>query len=84
MSACDFDDDFYDAIILVHRAGCARFTVDDLAPVLNISPTSVGHFIRKGVLEPPTYELSPRAGDDFPVWSPDQVARAMLARGLVR
>lgn len=80
--SCAFDDDLFDAMIRVERAGCARFRVEDLAPLLQISPRSVAHFIKRGVLDAPSYELTPE-NNDFPVWSPEQVARAMLARGLV-
>lgn len=81
---CPFDPDFYDAMLLVERAGCARFRAEDLARALRISPRSVGYFIRRGVLEQPAYyEEASEAKPKFPVWTPEQVARAALARGLV-
>lgn len=75
---CDgaFDDDYFDALIMVERVGCARFCEVDLAATLGISTKSIWHFQHKGVIEEP-YQPKP------PMWTPEQVARALLARGMV-
>lgn len=84
-----FDDDLFDAEILVERFGRSEFTIADLCEFFGHSNPWVYSQISKGALEPAKFpsqyatELdgSGRNGVTPARWTKDQVVRAML-RGL--
>lgn len=77
-----FDDDLFDAEVLVERTGKAKFTAIDIgilagAPTRNAARQLVLRVRRRGEIPPPAFPGGGRLPD---VWSKRQVVAIVLGR----
>jgi hypothetical protein len=75
-----FDDDLFDAQVIVERFGRARFNKFDLAELLGLAPNSVWKAVKRGrIPEAHHYEW---VTEYYPeaVWTFDQVVEIVAAR----
>lgn len=78
-----FDDDLFDAEILVERMGIDRFTTDDMCRVFGVERNTIFKAIQRGSIPAPAWPAfhSPRGEGHKPhEWSKAQVARVIFER----
>lgn len=75
-----FDDLLFDAEVIVERAGCAQFTIEDMGALLGLSPKSVWRLVGVGKLQRPNrYEPLETVGVRA-VWTCAQAAEILAER----
>lgn len=73
-----FDDDLFDAEILVERADLAEFSTSGLAALLGITNDGVYKLVRRGVIPRPS--IAAVMGYEEQRWSKAQAVEILAAR----
>lgn len=75
-----FDDDLFDAQLIVERHGAARYDKFALADLLGVAVSSVWVMIRRGELPAPADKEWVKINVERSLWTVEQVVGIVLAR----
>lgn len=76
-----FDDDLFDAEVIVGRAGCARFAKEELAALLGMAVQSIWRLVALGTIpEPAIREDLPGKGRVRAYWTCAQATEILAER----
>lgn len=78
-----WDSDAFDIEVMAGRLGAKEYDRENLAAELGIKPTTVWQYVNRGKLPHPHHydTVDRRHGNRRAVWTAEQVAEILLARG---